>query len=73
MSDFFCNKDTVAAAPKKNFAVCSNENFNGEDGSLKNWNLESGSGVTERSTESDINDRKILYKNSLTLKCTKQG
>ena len=73
MSDLFCNRDTVAASPKKNFAVYSNENFNDEDGSLKTRNLESGNGVTERNTESDINDRKILYKNSLTLKCTKQG
>ena len=73
MSDVFCNKDLVAASPKKNFAVCSNAHFNGEDGSPKTWNLESGNGIKERNTESNINDRKILYKNSLTMKFTKQG
>ena len=71
MSDFFCNKDIVAASPKKNFAAYSNAHFNGEDGSPKTWNLESGNGVTERNTESNIKDRKILYKNSLILKCKK--
>ena len=60
---------TVAVSPKKNFAAY----FDAQDGSPKTWDLESGNGVTERNTESNINDRKILYKNTLTLKCTKQG
>ena len=72
MSDFFCNKDTVAAAPKKNFAVYSNENFNGEDGSLKsgilNQEAESRNGVRNQ-----ISVIEKYKKNSLTLKCTKQG
>ena len=37
---FFCNKDIVAASPKKNFAAYSNAHFNGEDGSRKTLNRE---------------------------------
>ena len=61
---------TVAVSPKKNFAAY----FDAQMAALlKTWDLESGNGVTERNTESNINDRKILYKNTLRLKCTKQG
>ena len=50
MSDFFYNKDIVAASPKKNF-LYTNAHLNGEDGSRKVLNLEWGNGITERSTE----------------------
>ena len=49
LSDFFCNKDTVAASPKKNFAVYSNENLMAKMAALKigilNQETESRNGI----------------------------
>ena len=57
--------------PDSGFRVLVLPHLNGDDGSRKTLNLEWGNGITERSTESNVNDRKLLFKNSLTLKCTK--
>ena len=66
----FAIKTYLLLHRKKTF-LYTNAHFNSEDGSRKIMNLEWGNGIPERSTESNINDRKIFYKNSLTLKCAK--